>query len=474
MKKLIIFTLLFIHILYSQQNSETVEITIDTNPPNAEIFIAGVSKGKTPKTMNLLPGTYDLVAFRSGYQLIEDKIVINANEKLKNFSYKLKISSGELKINVTPSTAIIKINREVIDASQVQVLTPGTYQIEAELANYYPYKGLVEVEQGKTILEKIILNQKFGKLKFAINPPNAECVLSQNGIGKYNWTGLRIFDSIAEGTYDLIAKTKGYKTYINQIQITGDQSTELDIQMVEGNDPPDWMIFVEGGSFLMGSNEGNPDERPVHKVTVSSFYIGKFEVTREFWGTLMEIPYSLLSGDNMPVDNISHWEAMLFCNKLSEKEGLEKAYTFQDGKTLCNFNSNGYRLPTEAEWEYAARGGIKSKGYKYSGSNNVDEVAYHAGRNDEIILGVGSKKPNELGIYDMSGGVWEACWDWYSKDYYKSKNQINPTGPITGYKQVERGGSFAESPEDCRVTKRSGDRFWRSFSCLGLRLVRSK
>ncbi len=206
------------------------------------------------------------------------------------------------------------------------------------------------------------------------------------------------------------------------------------------------MVLVEGGTFSMGSKSGNYDEKPVHSVTVSSFYMSKNEVTFEQYDEFCEAtgrvkPYDYGWGrGTMPVINVSWYDAVEFCNWLSEQEGLTPVYSGSGDNISCNFDANGYRLPTEAEWEYAARGGNKSRGYKYSGSDNIDDVAWYIDNSGIKTHPVGQKKANELGLYDMSGNVYEWCWDWYG--YYSSSSQTDPEGPSSGSYRVGRGGSW--------------------------------
>jgi sulfatase modifying factor 1 len=235
------------------------------------------------------------------------------------------------------------------------------------------------------------------------------------------------------------------------------------------------MVFVEGGSFMMGSNLGKADEKPEHLVSLESFFIGKYEVTQELWESVIGNNPSEFKRSNHPVEQVSWFESVDFCNKLSEKEGLQKAYIINVSGVTCNFNSNGYRLPTEAEWEYAARGGNKSRGYKYSGSNDVDLVAWYSKNSRSMTNAIGGKQKNELGIYDMSGNVWELCWDWYSDTYYTTQSQTNPKGPAIGYFRVFRGGGGGYFPEGCRVSFRFSG-FTPDFGneTLGFRVVRTK
>ena len=216
------------------------------------------------------------------------------------------------------------------------------------------------------------------------------------------------------------------------------------------------MVRVEGGTFTMGATaEQGSDadffEKPTHQVTLSSYSIGKTEVTQEMWEAVMGSNPSDFKGLNLPVENVSWEECQTFIRKLNALTG------------------KNFRLPTEAEWEFAARGGNKSRGYKYSGSNMVDDVAWYVDNSSSTTHPVATKEPNELGIYDMSGNVCEWCNDWYSA--YTSASQTNPTGSNSGSRCVNRGGSWIYRAGSCRVSNRN---FYNpTFRCvnLGLRLA---
>lgn len=214
-------------------------------------------------------------------------------------------------------------------------------------------------------------------------------------------------------------------------------------------------VYVQGGSFSMGDTfgGGDKDEKPVHNVHVSSFSIGKYEVTQAQWQAVMgSNPSEFKNCDNCPVEFIS-WNA------------IQKFI-----KKLQTITGKSFRLPTEAEWEYAARGGNRSKGYKYAGSNNIDNVAWYAG--EKTTHPVGQKQPNELGLYDMSGNVWEWCQDWHANKYYKkSKNSLNPKGPSSGDYRILRGGSWTSRTFYCRIADRGYDRPDHTFNNSGFRLV---
>ena len=217
------------------------------------------------------------------------------------------------------------------------------------------------------------------------------------------------------------------------------------------------MIAVEGGTFLMGSSESDAeaddDEKPQHEVTLSNYYIGETEVTQELWKAVMGSNPSYFEGAKRPVEKVSWDDCQTFILKLNEKTG----------KT--------FRLPTEAEWEYAARGGKKSKGYTYSGSNSIGDVAWYEDNSGNQTHDVGTKQANELGIYDMSGNVWEWCQDWYCETYYENSPSTNPLGPDLGMSRVNRGGSRWNGARGCRVANRGGRSPGYRYIDLGFRLA---
>ena len=217
------------------------------------------------------------------------------------------------------------------------------------------------------------------------------------------------------------------------------------------------MVYVEGGTFTMGgtSEQGSDaynDEKPTHQVTLSSFSIGKYEVTQAEWQAVMGSNPSRFTGDSRrPVENVSWNDCQEFIRKLNA----------MTGKRFC--------LPTEAEWEYAARGGNRSRGYKYAGSDYIINVAWNTDNSCSTTHPVGTKSPNELGLYDMSGNVWEWCQDWCGS--YSSNSQYNPIGPASGSSRVCRGGSWCNGARRCRVSNRFNYAPGNCHSYLGLRLV---
>ena len=218
------------------------------------------------------------------------------------------------------------------------------------------------------------------------------------------------------------------------------------------------MVKVEAGTFMMGatSEMKNPydDEKPVHQVTLTNdYYMGKYEVTQALWQVVMGKNPSYFKGDNLPVNYVRWKDCQRFISKLNSMTGRK------------------FRLPTEAEWEYAARGGKKSRGYQYSGSSNISDVAWYDGNSGDKTHPVGTKQANELGIYDMTGNVLEWCQDWYGS--YYSSSQTNPTGSDSGSARVSRGGGWNCNASYCRLSVRFYYTPDFRLDILGLRLALS-
>ena len=263
----------------------------------------------------------------------------------------------------------------------------------------------------------------------------------------------------------VINKTDGTKVYFPADQVAsistygygeGPQPIEYDTQTFTANGVSFVMVAVEGGTFQMGSDDSDAYsyEKPVHQVSLSSYSIGQTEVTQELWEAVMGSNPSSFKGLSLPVDEVSWNDCQTFITKLNTLTGQQ------------------FRLPTEAEWVFAARGGVKSQGYKYSGSNMIDNVAWYTDNSSSKPHEVATKQPNELGIYDMSGNVYEWCQDWWSSSYYTSLDINNPVGPDTGSFRIYRGGYWGSSFWPCSVSQgRNSRQPLYQGSGLGLRLA---
>jgi formylglycine-generating enzyme required for sulfatase activity len=253
-------------------------------------------------------------------------------------------------------------------------------------------------------------------------------------------------------------------------------------------------VLVDPGTYQMGAEGLLVNMIPVHSITISkAFYMSKCEVTQKQWRDVMSTDKTSSNGDNLPVVMVSWYDAVEFCNRLSLKEGLTPCYNLdrtanrgmtndyfvlvggqkEQVKVKCDFSASGYRLPTEAEWEYVARGGNKSRNSMYAGSNWVDEVAWYDGNSAARIHEVGQKRPNELGLHDMSGSVWEWCWDWYSERYYSSSPSIDPCGPSRGSYRIMRGGGWDSEEGLMRVAVRGFQIPSYKSNSIGFRVVRT-
>lgn len=233
---------------------------------------------------------------------------------------------------------------------------------------------------------------------------------------------------------------------------------DVNVQSLLLQELSDNMVFVEGGTFVMGAatnqiKDAESDEKPCHEVMLDDFYICRYEVTQDLWTYVMGSNPSHFRNSRLPVEEVTWDDCQRFIGKLNALTG------------------ESYRLPTEAEWEFAARGGNKSKGYKYAGSDTIDAVAWHNGNSGNSTHIVGGKLPNELGLYDMSGNVYEWCQDW--KAPYSHRKEVNPKGAEEGTYRVNRGGRWCGGSRSCRTSDRSKCSPHYHFYHLGMRLAKT-
>ena len=289
-------------------------------------------------------------------------------------------------------------------------------------------------------------------VSFTCNMTDADLYIDNAYMGDANGTY-----NIKAGTHNVLVVAEGCDDYATTINVS---SSKRSFKLAMKSDVPqplqnliEDMVFVQGGTFTMGSKEepgAEYDEIPAHQVKLSSFYICKYEVTQDLWIEVMGNNPSENVDDNLPVESVSWDDCQLFIKKLNAMSGIK------------------FRLPTEAEWEFAARGGIESHNYRYAGSDSIDDVAWYYNF-DQASHEVGTKLPNELGLYDMSGNVMEWCSDWHGR--YKVGLQRNPTGPKTGEYRICRGGFWESEDTHCTVTYRTPVSPEDHSSSLGLRLA---
>ena len=268
------------------------------------------------------------------------------------------------------------------------------------------------------------------------------------------WIALGIGIAAVVALVVILAKPKPTPSYYEESpqEAVRTPDTVTDDLTIIANGVSFVMKSVEGGTFQMGSNDSEAygEEQPVHSVALSGYYMGETEVTQALWKAVMGSNPSIFKGDNLPVEQVSWNDCQDFIRKLNQLTGMN------------------FRLPTEAEWEFAARGGNQSNGYTYAGSNNIGSVAWYYDNSGSKSHAVKGKSPNELGLYDMSGNVWEWCSDWYGD--YGSGSQTNPKGPSSGSDRVLRGGGWRSLAGSCRVSYRGNYDLGDRYNCDGFRL----
>lgn len=396
------------------------------------------------------------------------------------------VEKGSLKVVSTPSGAAIWLDGKNTGKTTPEVLeslSVGKHSVLLKQEGYKDASRSVQVVSSQHAeclmdLEKLPAPKEtpvveVGSLKIVSAPSGAAIWLDGKNTGK---TTPEILEEIALGNHKVVLKLAGYKDNSEQISLTSGKRIECSIELTKipqsilstSSTPKQnftetvfginmKMVYVAGGDFMMGGtseqgSEAENDEKPLRRVTLSDYYIGAFEVTQGQWEKVMGTnPSYFRKGSDYPVENVSWEEARAFCQELSRKTG------------------KNYVLPTEAQWEYAARGGNKNEGTKYSGSVSVDAVAWYDGNSGSSTHPVGTKRPNVLGLYDMSGNVWEWCSDWYGA--YPSTPQTNPVGPSSGSFRVYRGGSWGSNAGRCRVSFRGSNSPGYRYFYLGFRVA---
>ena len=462
-------------------------LAITVTPKTASVYIdeelqENDGSGEITK---LLPYGEHQYRVEAGNYLPEAGIVTIGKEK-QTLTISLKSALASLSVNSTTPGTRIFVNEKLRGTDKWQgSLAAGMYVIEGKLDGYHDSKTTINIgkQETKTVTLPALVPM-YGTLSVNYKPIGAEVWLD----GKQLGSSPDIFKNVLAGKHALIIKKSGYSDHSETITLAEGENKSLSGTLQQGavaTTTPSasgsvnsgslggnqtftvkgvqfTMIAVEGGTFTMGATpeQGSmayDDGTPTHQVTLSEYYIGETEVTQALWQVVMGDNPSEFKGDNNPVEQISWNDCQEFIKKLNSLTG------------------KNFRLPTEAEWEFAARGGNKSRGYKYSGSNTIDDVAWYAknsGGNTGNTYPVKTKQANELGIYDMSGNVWEWCQDW--KGSYSSEAQTNPKGATTGSYRVNRGGSWRDNAVRCRSSYRNDRYPDLRYNYLGFRLALSK
>ena len=465
-------------------------VVFQVTPKNAVVELNGelltTTDGMATKMMRF--GTYDYRVQAPDYLPEVGKIEVNdpKNKHVINVSLKSTLSMVALSVD---NNAEIWVNGTMKGVgSWTGPLGAGTYEIESRLASHRSMSVTRDIEPSSDTLS-IHLQAPipiYGEADINSNPPGADIFVD----GQKKGQTPQLISQLLIGDHQLKLSRKGYDDYTGVFNVTEGETASVSATMelfkekpkpapvapaaeakpasgeapaVEDDGSPRKtftvgniqfsMVRVEGGTFQMGASKEqekpDQDEFPVHDVTLSTYYIGETEVTQELWQAIMFRNPSQFKGPQMPVEQVSYRDCQQFIDKLNKKLGTK------------------FRMPTEAEWEYAARGGNQSHGFQYSGSNKIDDVAWIKENSGMTTHRVATKAANELGIYDMSGNVWEWCSDWSGP--YSSSSETNPKGPATGQNRIDRGGCYANPAWGSRVTNRGNHGPVNRY--LGLRLV---
>ena len=424
---------------------------------NAEIWVNDERKGTGTWTGDLATGDYQIECRLPSHRPATKELAVTPQLQGQTIALSQPTPIyGALDINSVPIDADIYLDGNKIGTTPMQLpeCLIGSHTIKISKAGHSDFTKTFSLSEG--ITEEISARLESGKPVTITAPEGADIYVDGTKVATTRFEG-----ALAFGSHTAYAMQGGKKSGEKNINISmqGGDVPAVTFAFIENktftvNGISFDMVFVEGGTFQMGSNEGYDDEKPVHQVTLSDYYIGQTEVTQGLWQAVMGSNPSDFKGAKNPVNKVSWNDCQVFIRKLNSLTGVN------------------FRLPTEAEWEFAARGGNKSQDYKHSGSNYVEIVAWYIGNSNKKVHPTGCKSPNELGLYDMSGNVREWCADWAST--YTFMSQTNPKGSSFGKYRVARGGSWGNIWNRCRVANRF---FFTPTLCeshLGLRLALSK
>ena len=474
---------------------ETATLNIITTPDNAAIYIDDEKVGVGYGSKAVSIGAEHRYKVECEDYITEESSVTFTQSEKKELNIELRPDFGYITVKSTPGGAEVYIDKKKAGVTPylMEKIKRGQHVVEVRKEGYEPFANVVTIKAGEmnNQYENVVLEAMrvaTGTIVLESNPSGAVITIDGRQYGQTPKT----LTEFPAGTYTVYFTKEGYQNLSQNLDLKDGGRETLSVTMsktsvaqqpvptggaVAGaggggaagnktftvNGVTFEMVGVKGGTFTMGgtSEQGSDAEsdETTHSVTLSDYCIGKFEVTQELWEAVMGSNPSYFKGSKNPVENVSWDDCQTFIRKLNSLMGAN------------------FRLPTEAEWEYAARGGNKSRGYKYSGSNNINDVAWYTVNSydkgssspDYGTHAVGTKSPNELGIYDMSGNVYEWCQDWYGS--YGSGSQTNPSGPSSASSRVRRGGSWNNSAWYCRVSYRSNYTPGYRLNSFGLRLA---
>lgn len=430
------------------------EITVQA-PQGAVVTVDGDRKGSGTLSWRQSEGLCDIVVSMAGHRDARCQLeVVAGRAQTVQLTPQPIYGSASVDSDLMDAEIWIDGKQYGVTPNVVERLLVGSHTLVLKKSGYADLQQQFSVEEGKEASLSVKLPAG-RSVQFTSEKPGMQIIVDGKklgttpltavvGIGHHSVSAMRGGDIIDVRDLDITSAgaplTMAFRDFNHTFTVNGVQFT---------------MVEVGGGTFTMGatSEQGSDawdEEKPAHEVTLSDYYIGQTEVTQALWEAVMGSNPSDSKGDNLPVEQVSWDDCQVFIQKLNQLTGKQ------------------FRLPTEAEWEYAARGGRKSRGYKYAGGNNIDSVAWCDGNSGNETHPVATKQANELGIYDMSGNVWEWCSDWCGD--YTSSSQSDPQGSSSGSFRVCRGGGYCRNARRCRVSCR--DYYTPGYRCnfLGLRL----
>ena len=431
------------------------EITVQA-PQGAVVTVDGDRKGSGTLSWRQGEGLCDIVVSMAGHRDARRQLeVVAGRAQTVQLTPQPIYGSASVDSDLMDAEIWIDGKQYGVTPNVVERLLVGSHTLVLKKSGYADLQQQFSVEEGKeaSLLVKLPAGRS---VQFTSEKPGMQIIVDGKklgttpltavvGIGHHSVSAMRGGDIIDVRDLDITSAgaplTMAFRDFNHTFTVNGVQFT---------------MVAVKGGTFTMGAtselgSDAFENEEPAHEVTLSDYYIGQTEVTQALWEAVMGSNPSDHRGDNLPVENVSWDDSQVFIQKLNQLTGKQ------------------FRLPTEAEWEYAARGGRKSRGYKYAGGNNIDSVAWYYDNSGYETHPVATKQANELGIYDMSGNVLEWCRDWYGG--YQSSSLSDPQGPSSGFYRVIRGGCYYNFARNCRVSYRISNTMDYRSGYLGLRLL---
>ena len=448
-----------------------IEVAGDGPLRDASVYIDDMKLGNAPcKSDALKSGTHTVRIIKKMYETYSQTVTVNDNE-ITRLAPDLVSDFAEVTLKVDGHAEIWVNDEKKGEGTWTGPMRNGTYKIECKLENHETTmtSQVITADMAGQTITLPAPTPIYSSLNIESKPNGCQIYIDGKEMGKTP----KFISEILVGSHGIKLTKDNYFDYAETITINKGEHKQVKAQLkdrsasktITVNEVSFTMKLVEGGTFQMGSTPEQETEivtwtNFAHGVTLSNYYIGETEVTQALWKAVMGTEPTQYGGwteehgrgDDYPAYLVSWHEAMEFIAKLNEKTGKD------------------FRLPTEAEWEYAARGGNKSKSYKFAGGNDIDEVAWHKDTSGGMSHMVKRKAPNELGIYDMSGNVFEWCQDWCDFYTFSADPQIDPQGPQNGTNRVIRGGSWASSPKTCRASNRKEIAPERTTCDCGFRL----